>query len=212
MKDDGWWLTAEDHPRRNRDMRARLVREVVGSLVRIPRPLQGFYTDVMQRKHDDHHASHSNGVNQLLHLISSSVFLGCYALAAWDLTTAMWAGLTALLLRQIGHAILEPPCRDKEALLLGFDTPKKTMILGVYLVIPAVHLLRAEAWTMHAVMALAPLAAWQLFIWTLVVVGGRVVYLVSKHGLRTAMIWFVKLVTDPATDVVAYCPRPLGSR
>ena len=207
MKADGWWLTAADHPRREKDMRARLTREVVGSLVRVPRPVQRFYLDVMRRKRDDHHASHSNGVNQLFHLVSSSVFIGCYALAFWDLTTAMWAGLGALFLRQIGHAILEPPCHEKEALLLGFDTRKKTVILGMYLAIPAFHLVRglppAE---------MVSVAAWQCFVWTLAVVGGRVAYLMWIHGFRTSMLWFVKLVTDPLTDVVAYSPRQLWRR
>jgi hypothetical protein len=35
----------------------------------------------------------------------------------------------------------------------------------------------------------------------------RVVYLTWKHDFRIAMIWFVKLATDPFTDVVAYFPR-----
>jgi glutamate-1-semialdehyde 2,1-aminomutase len=207
MKADGWWLTIRDHPRRDKDMRARLAREVVGSLVRVPRPLQRFYADVMRRKRDDHRASHSNGVNQCFHLISSSVFLGCYALAFWDLTTAMWAGLGALFLRQIGHAILEPPCHEKEALLLGFDTRKKSMILGMYLAIPVFHLLRGQA-----LAAIVPVVGWQWFLWTLAVVGGRVAYLMWTQGFRNSMLWFVKLVTDPLTDVVAYSPRQLWHR
>lgn len=207
MQADGWWPSAQDHPERDKHMRARLVREVVGSVVRIPRPFRSFCTEVMRRKRDDHHASHSNGVNQLLHLVSSSVFLVCYALAFRDLTTAMWAGLGALFLRQIGHALLEPPCHEKEALLLGFDTRKKTVIVGMYLVIPVVHLLSAEAWHVRALASIAPAVAWQWFLWTLAVVGGRVLYLAWAHGLHTSMIWFVKLITDPATDVVAYFPR-----
>ena len=107
-------------------MRRGLIREVLGSLIRLPQPVTSFYREVMRRKQDDHHASHSNTVNQLFHIVSSSVFIGCYALAFWDLTTAMWAGLGALFLRQIGHAILEPPCHDKEATLLGFNTRNKT--------------------------------------------------------------------------------------
>src|SRR6266849_8567533 len=98
MQADGWWPSAA--PGREKRMRSRLVREIVGSVVRVPRALQTFYTEVMRRKRDDHHASHSNGVNQLLHLISSSAFLVCYAIAVHDLTTAMWAGLGALFLRQ----------------------------------------------------------------------------------------------------------------
>ena len=36
---------------------------------------------------------------------------------------------------------------------------------------------------------------------------GRVAYLVWAHGPRLALVWFVKLVTDPLTDLIAYSPR-----
>ena len=42
----------------------------------------------------------------------------------------MCIGLAAFFLRQFGHAILEPPCHDKEKLLLGFNTHNKTLILA----------------------------------------------------------------------------------
>ena len=31
-----------------------------------------------------------------------------------------------------------------------------------------------------------------------------VVLLIRRHGFNNAMIWFVKLITDPFTDIVAY--------
>ncbi len=208
MKADGWWPSATEYPRRERNMRMRVLWDVLGSVVRIPRPLQSFYTEIMRRKRDDHHASHSNLTNQLLHLISSSVFIGCYVLAFRHLTIAMWAGLAALFLRQIGHAILEPPCHDREAVLLGYNTRSKTFILGTYLLIPLIQLART-AWTGEALQSLAEPVALHWFLWTLAVVGGRVVYLVWGLNFYLAMVWFVKLVSDPFTDIVAYSPRHL---
>src|SRR5262249_48148398 len=120
MRDDGWWPTAVEHPGRERAMRKRLMREILGSLLRVPAPAAASSPEVMRRRQADHHAPHSNTVNQLSHIISSSAFLVCYGLAFWDLTTAMWAALAALFLRQIGHAVLEPPCHDKEETLLGY--------------------------------------------------------------------------------------------
>ena len=171
------------------------------------RPLQSFYAEVMRRKKDDHVASHSDTVNQIFHIISSSVFLGCYVWAFWDLTSAMWAGLAALFLRQIGHAVLEPPCHDKEATLLGYNTRNKTMILGTYLIIPVVNVVWSGAWTLDAMRPLAATIAYEWFLWTAAVVAGRVAYLVWAHGPRLALVWFVKLATDPLTDVIAYSPR-----
>jgi glutamate-1-semialdehyde 2,1-aminomutase len=207
MHADGWWPSAAEHPERDKCMRASLRREAIGSLVRVPQPLRSFGAEVMRRKEHDHHASHSNVVNQLFHIVSSSAFLVCYALVFWDLTPAMWAALGALFLRQIGHAVLEPPCHDKEAALLGYNTRNKSLILGAYLLIPAVHLARAEAWTVSALHELAGTVAEQWLLWTALVVGGRIAYLVWLHGARLALVWFVKLVSDPLTDIAAYSPR-----
>jgi len=183
---------------------------VVGSLIRLPAPVQTFCAEVMRRKRDDHLASHSNPANQLLHIGSSSVFLVGYAVVFWDLTAAMWAGAIALLARQLGHAVLEPPCHDKESVLLGYTTRAKTSILAVYALIPVFHFTRASAWTMEALRPLAAVTARHWFLWTLAVVAGRVAYLVWTHGGRLATVWFVKLVTDPLTDLVAYIPRYLA--
>ena len=206
MQADGWWLGA-DHPRREKTMRLRLIREMLASLVPVPRAMQSFYTEVMRRKKDDHVASHSDMINQLFHIVSSSVFLGCYVLAFWDLTTAMWAGLAALFLRQFGHAILEPPCHDKEATLLGYNTRNKTLILGTYFMIPIANVVWSGAYTLEALRALAGPIAYQWFAMTATVVAGRVAYLLRAHGPWLALVWLVKLVTDPITDVIAYSPR-----
>lgn len=185
-------------------MRSQLVWEMVGSLVQVPKPLRNFYTDIMQRKHDDHVASHSNLINQFFHLLSSSVFIYCYFLIFSDLTQAMALGLAALFVRQTGHAILEPPCHDKEKLLLGFNTRHKTLIVAGYLLLPILHLMRADALTMPTLAAMVPAVAPQWFFLTLAVVFGHVAHLAWVHNLRSAMIWLVKLATDPFTDIVAY--------
>ena len=57
--------------------------------------------------------------------------------------------------------------------------------------------------------ASTPLVGYQWFGVMAAVVGGRVAYLVWKHGLRLALVWFVKLATDPITDLIAYAPRYL---
>jgi glutamate-1-semialdehyde 2,1-aminomutase len=207
MKSDGWWPTTEEYPERERVMRSRLIREMAASLVQIPQPLTSFYAEVMQRKQDDHHASHSNGINQFFHLLSSSVFIYCYAIAFSDLTRAMCLGLAALFVRQFGHAILEPPCRDKEALLLGYDTPKKTLIVLGYVLIPIAHMAQVNSWTLASFMSLIGSIALYWFFWTLLVVFGRVAYLIWKHDFRISMVWFIKLITDPLTDIIAYFPR-----
>jgi len=211
MQNDGWWLHAEAYPGREKKMRGRLMWEMLGSLVQVPKPLKSFYAEVMRRKKDDHHASHSHVVNQLLHLISSSAFMYCYVVAFADLTKAMCIGLAALFVRQFGHAVLEPPCHDKEARLLGFNTRNKTLIVIGYLLIPIISMVQASALTVEVLTSMTATVAQQWFLWIVVVVVGRVAYLVCKHNMRISMIWFVKLVTDPLTDLVAYSPRYLSA-
>src|SRR5262245_42736995 len=189
-------------------MRRRLIREMAGSLVQIPQPLTSFYTEVMQRKRDDHHASHTNGINQFFHLLSSSIFIYCYVIAFSDLTRAMCLGLAALFVRQFGHAILEPPCHDREQLLLGFNTRNKTLVVAGYLLIPIIHVVRVGSLTFATLTAIAPTVAQQWFLLTVAVVFGHVAYLVWKHNFRSALIWLVKLATDPFTDIVAYYASP----
>lgn len=204
MKSDAWWLDEAQEPGREKKMRFRLLGEMLGSLIQVPKPVRSFYSEIMQRKHDDHVASHSNLINQFFHLLSSSVFIYCYFLILSDLTLAMGLGLAALFVRQFGHAILEPPCHDKEKLLLGFNTRNKTLIVAGYLLIPVIHFVRADVLTFATFISLASTVAQQWLLLTLVVVFGHVAYLVWRHDFRSAMIWLLKLATDPFTDIMAY--------
>ena len=204
---DGWWLEGLEQPELRKAMKSRLTREMIGSIVQIPKPLRTFYSEVMRRKHDDHVASHSHPLNQLFHLLSSSVFIYCYFLIFTDLTTAVTASLAALFVRQFGHAIVEPPCHDQEKLLLGFNTPNKTMIVTAYSAIPIANMLAAGSWALATFLDKWPTIAQQWWGLTLVVVFGRVAYLAWLHDFRISMVWFVKLITDPFTDIKAYVPK-----
>jgi len=205
MQHDGWWLDPAGHPERKRQMRMRVMREMIGSL--LPTGLKAFTSEVMWRKEDDHHASHNDFGNQMLHLVSSSVFLYCYAILAFDLTTTMCLGLGALFLRQFGHAVLEPDAHEREMTLLGYTTRNKTMIVLGYVAIPFAHLIEAHAFSVGAFMNRLPAIAEHWWYWTLFVIGCRIAYLIWTFSFRTSMIWYVKLVTDPLTDVIAYFPR-----
>lgn len=188
-------------------MQSRLIWEMAKSVVQIPKPLVSFYVEVMQRKKDDHHASHSNLINQFFHLLSSSTFILCYFLIFSNFDLAMFMGLGALFVRQIGHAILEPPCHDKEKALLGFNTRNKTIVVAGYILIPIVQALqiaRTGSLTFESVTSIIPAVAQQWFLLTLAAVLGRVIYLIWAHDFRSSMIWFIKLITDPFTDILAY--------
>src|SRR5262249_25133359 len=149
---------------------------------------------------------HNDAANQCLHLLSSTAFIVSYALIFSSITLAMWIGVPALLFRQFGHAVLEPACHEAEKLLLGYDTRTKTMILFYYLAVPIANMGGHNVGRWSAFLGIAPLIALQWFWFTMTVVAGRVVFLAWRHDFQTAMIWFVKLVTDPFTDLMAYRP------
>jgi glutamate-1-semialdehyde 2,1-aminomutase len=207
MKNDGWWMSEAQQPGREKTMRARLIGEMLRSIVQVPKPLTSFYVEIMERKKDDHHASHSNLINQFFHLLSSSTFIFCYVFIFFNFTLAMFLGMAALFVRQFGHAILEPPCHDKEKALLGFNTRNKSIIVGGYFLIPIVQAVQLWGYGSsyrEALAAMLPSVALQWFLLTLAAVFGRVLYLIWAHDFRTSMIWFVKLITDPITDIFAY--------
>ena len=176
------------------------------SIFRVPAPIESIYQAVMARKDDDHHASHNDAANQFLHLISSSIFLLCYLLILRSVTVAMWLGVPALLVRQFGHAVLEPDSHDAEKQLLGYNTRNKSLILLTYLMLPIVDVARAGAWSVDGFLTVAPAIALHWFWMTMLVVFGRAAYLTLTQGFGLAMIWLMKLVTDPVTDLIAYRP------
>lgn len=206
MQRDAWWTTTTEFPNRTRQTRRHLTGDMMRSLIRVPQPIAHFYRDVMQRKHDDHHTSHNDAANQLLHLVSSSIFLACYALAFRNLTVAMWLGVPALLARQFGHAVLEPDVHAAERLLLGYTTRNKSLILLTYLFLPLVVVGMAGNWTWTGFTDAAPTIARYWFWMTMSVVWGRVAVLALRHNVATAFVWLVKLVTDPLTDLLEYRP------
>jgi len=215
MKSDAWWLSEAQLPGRDRIIRRNLIREIAGSLIPAFEPVREFCNEIMRRKHDDHVASHSNLVNQFFHLLSSSAFIVCYFWGFFDLTRAMCLGLGSLAIRQFGHAILEPPCHDKEQALLGFNTRDKSLLVAGYLLIPVIYLTAISSLHLKSLHSTIAVVAHLWFFLTLVVVLAHVGLLVWKYDFRRSMIWLLKLVTDPFTDLLAYytaVPRILQFR
>jgi len=224
MQADGWWST----PMSGKQIQRRLGKEILQNLVLKtvrdsilndilalpanegehaveavpPKNLQEFYEEIMRRKADDHKASHSNCVNQFLHFLSSSIFMYCYAVFFTSKPSAMAWGLFSLALRQSGHAIFEPPCHDEEELLLGFNTRSKCFVFSAYVLAPMFFVYKfAESYDFWAV--LGPVAdAW--LVVTLFFVLGHTALLWLQYGFRISMVWLIKLLTDPITDITAY--------
>jgi glutamate-1-semialdehyde 2,1-aminomutase len=160
----------------------------------------------MKQKQIDHEASHSNLINQFLHLISSTIFLYCYAIFFTAYREAVYLGIASLVLRQSGHYIFEPPCHEKEQAMLGFDTQNKVKIVIFYFVLPTMFLgglTQVEA--VQDMIVKYDVQVADLWIAaTFGIVGGRVLLLWSRFGFIVSQHWFIKFITDPFTDIPAY--------
>jgi len=77
-----------------------------------------------------------------------------------------------------------------------------------YLLVPLFHLVSAGSLSLTTLTAVVPTVAQQWLLLTLAAVSGHVAYLLWRYDARSAMIWLVKLVTDPLTDIGVYYSSP----
>ena len=208
MRRDGWWLTRKTIHEREQRMKVRLIGEMLGQ----SRAGAGTAEELLLRSHAAQERRPSRlaqrqgepaappreleRVHLLLRRDLRRPHRGHVPGARIALRAAVrTCRARASVPRQGGDAArLQHPQQDahrRSATCSSRPSPSRAPTCG--------------RWTRSA--QGLPLVAQQWFAWTIVVVGGRVAYLIWKFDFRTSMIWYVKLVTDPFTDVIAYFPR-----
>lgn len=172
---------------------------------------------------DDHRYYHHSRINQFLHLISASSFLVAYVyLFINPVISAYIAWLIAMTTRQIGHFFFEPDGYDeynqatfeyKEKIKIGFNLNRKRVLLAVWLSVPALAFI--DAANFNLIMpdtspdTLFNRIGWG---WLWLGVAGvvfRMIQLVIKDSVRTAVTWCIKIITDPFHDVIIYRKSPI---
>jgi hypothetical protein len=172
---------------------------------------------------DDHRYYHHSRINQFLHLISASSFLVAYVyLFINPVISAYIAWLIAMTTRQIGHFFFEPDGYDeynqatfeyKEKIKIGFNLNRKRVLLAVWLSVPALAFI--DAANFNLIMpdtspdTLFNRIGWG---WLWLGVAGvifRMIQLIIKDSVRTAVTWCIKIITDPFHDVIIYRKSPL---
>jgi len=182
-----------------------------------------FTEALREQRWDDHRYYHHNRVNQALHLVSALTFITAYALL-WPqpALAVLLAWLIAMPSRQIGHFFFEPHTYDevnqathehKEEIKVGYNLFRKTVLLTIWAVSPALLLASPSLFGL-----LAPAADWRgiadnvAIIWIVVGVGAvvfRSVQLMFLRDVQTGLVWATKIVTDPFHDVKLYHRAPL---
>lgn len=172
---------------------------------------------------DDHRYYHHSRINQFLHLISALSFLVAYVYLFVDpVVSAYIAWLVAMTTRQAGHFFFEPKDYDtynqatqdyKEEIKVGYNLKRKRVLIACWLAVPLLAFFDVEFMNM-----LVPAQDTETFLnrvgmgwlWLgVAAVAFRMVQLTVKDSIKTAVVWCIKIVTDPFHDVIIYRKSPL---
>lgn len=172
---------------------------------------------------DDHRYYHQSRINQSLHFVSAISFVVAYVLLFIDPPMAAIVGwCVSMVTRQSGHFFFEPRGFDhvnqvsdeyKEEVKVGYNMQRKTVLLAVWLLIPAV------LWFAPSLFGLIePADGFMGFLrdvgsaWLALAVVGlafRVAQLWKQDRARTGFVWLAKILTDPFHDIALYHKAPL---
>jgi hypothetical protein len=136
--------------------------------------------------------------------------------------SAYIAWLIAMTTRQIGHFFFEPDGYDeynqatfeyKEKIKIGFNLNRKRVLLAVWLSVPVLAFVDAANFNL----IMPDTSSDTLFNrigygWLWLGVAGvvfRMIQLVIKDSVRTAITWCIKIITDPFHDVIIYRKSPI---
>ena len=172
---------------------------------------------------DDHRYYHQSRVNQTLHLISAISFLVAYAWLFIDpVVSALIGWLISMVTRQSGHFFFEPQEFDranqvsneyKEAVKVGYNLRRKVVLLSLWVLLPA-----AVWWSPDFFGLLPAIEGTEAIVrrvgamWLALGVAAvllRTVHLFFLKDVKTGLVWFVKILTDPFHDIKIYHKAPL---
>lgn len=181
-----------------------------------------FAEELRTQRWDDHRLYHHSRVNQALHLLSACCFLVSYGLLAFDTATAVWIGwVAAFVSRQVGHFFFEPKAYDtvngmsheeKEAAKVGYNLFRKYVLCAFFAGAPLVLWLSPTLFGLIRPYTEVGSFGGDLSMLWLALAGGallfRTVQLFFVRDVRTGLVWFTKILTDPFNDVRTYWKAP----
>lgn len=182
----------------------------------------GFVRELRRQRWDDHRYYHQSRINQSLHLISAISFLCAYVIVFKNpMAAVLIAWGIGMVTRQTGHYVFEPASFDKinnatndhkETIKVGFNQKRKTILIGCVLLAPLVL-----AWdpTLFGLVekhtSARELADHVALIWlglALAAILIRMGQLTMTRSFTTALVWVVKIATDPFHNVHIYWKSP----
>ena len=172
---------------------------------------------------DDHRYYHHSRINQFLHLLSALSFIIAYVYLFIDpVISAYIAWLFAMTTRQAGHFFFEPKDYDtynqatqdhKEAIKIGYNLKRKRVLIACWLAVPLLAYFDAALFNFvmpdAAPDTLLDRIGWGWLWLGLAAVVFRMIQLTAIQSRRVALVWCIKILTDPFHDAVIYRKSPI---
>jgi hypothetical protein len=186
--------------------------------------MNGFLQELREQRWDDHRFYHHSRINQSLHLISAISFLVTYVLLFTQPVAAALFGWTfAMCIRQVGHFFFEPKGYDevnqatheyKEKVKVGYNLRRKVILHSIWGLTPLLLVIQP---TLFGIFSephtdLAGFLQHLSQVWIALAVGAllfRTVHLFFLRSVKTGLVWFTKILTDPFHDIMLYHKAPL---
>ena len=172
---------------------------------------------------DDHRYYHHSRINQFLHLLSALSFIVAYVYLFIDpVISAYIAWLFSMTTRQAGHFFFEPKDYDtynqatqdhKEAIKIGYNLNRKRVLIACWLAVPLLAYFDAALFNFvmpdAAPDTLIDRIGWGWLWLGLAAVVFRMIQLTAIQSRRVALVWCIKILTDPFHDAVIYRKSPI---
>jgi hypothetical protein len=172
---------------------------------------------------DDHRYYHHSRINQFLHLISALSFIVAYIYLFIDpVVSAYIAWIISMTTRQAGHFFFEPKDYDtynqatqdyKEEIKVGYNLKRKRVLIACWLAVPLLAYFDAALFNFvmpdAAPDTLIDRIGWGWLWLGVAAVVFRMIQLTAIQSRKVALVWCLKIMTDPFHDAIIYRKSPI---
>ena len=185
--------------------------------------IAAFKDQLEEQRWDDHRYYHHSLINQSLHFLSASSFIGAYVLLFHDPALASLLGwCVAMTSRQAGHFFFEPKGYDevnqashqyKEEIKVGYNLMRKVVFMSIWALMPILLLISPTLWGVFSDIP-GPMGFLRHvgLMWLALGAGGllfRTFQLFFVRDVPTGLVWAAKIITDPFNDFKQYRHAPV---
>jgi len=188
---------------------------------------KGEYMSILEtlrvQRWDDHRYYHHSRINQFLHLVSALSFIVAYIYLFIDpVISAYVAWFISMTTRQAGHFFFEPKDYDtynqatqehKEEIKIGYNLKRKRVLIACWLAVPLLAYFDAALFNFvmpdAAPDTLLDRIGWGWLWLGVAAVVFRMIQLTAIQSRRVALVWCIKILTDPFHDAIIYRKSPI---